>query len=214
MLITSDYRLYLVTDRTVLQHASPTLSLPQAIEQAILGGVSVVQLREKYLHSKAFFQQALAIKQICHAHHVPLLINDRVDIALAVNADGVHIGQDDLPADVVRAIIGKDKILGVTAKTVEQAQLAERQGADYLGVGAVFGTATKADAQAITLDTLKEICQSVAIPVVAIGGITANNVAQLETSGIEGVAVVSGILAQADIRQASEILHKKLERLF
>lgn len=208
-----NYHLYLVTDQAVLHNQSPNVPLVQAVEQAILGGVSIVQLREKNLNSKAFFEQALSIKKICQAHHVPLLINDRVDIAQAINADGVHIGQEDLPADVVRELIGKDKILGVTAKTVAQAQLAEQQGADYLGVGAMFGTTTKADAKAITFDTLKEITQAVQIPVVAIGGITADNVAQLENTGIQGVAVVSGILGQKDIRQASDNLRKKVENL-
>lgn len=208
-----DYRLYLVTDHDILQQAHPEQSLATAVEKAILGGVTMVQLREKNLGSKAFFEQALAIKKICDSHNVPLLINDRVDIALAVSADGVHIGQSDLPTDVVRQLIGDSKILGVTTKTVQQAQLAQAQGADYLGVGAVFGTTTKADAQTMTLDTLQQICQSVTIPVVAIGGITAENVLQLQGANIAGVAVVSGILGQADIRIASENLQKKLASL-
>lgn len=217
----ANLHLYLVTDRTILEKAHPTLSLDTAIEQAILGkaidgvagGVTMVQLREKNLGSRAFFDQALAVKKVCDTHRIPLIINDRVDIALAVNADGVHIGQSDLPADVVRKLIGGNKILGVTAKTVVQAQLAETQGADYLGVGAVFGTTTKADAETITIDTLKKICQSVNISVVAIGGITGENVLQLQGTGISGVAVVSGILGQKDIRGASENLREKFLKL-
>lgn len=209
----SDYQLYLVTDRRMVAKHCDAISLEAAVEQAILGGVTMVQLREKQLNSKAFFEQALAIKHLCHSYHVPLLINDRVDIALAVNADGVHIGQEDLPADIVRKLIGKDKILGVTAKTTDQAKLAQGQGADYLGVGAVFGTTTKADAKAITLDELSQICQAVSIPVVAIGGITYENIDKLQDIGIAGVAVVSGILGQADIQKASGELRDKIKTL-
>ncbi len=208
-----DCLLYLVTDRPVLAKIHPTLSLEQAVNQALAGGVTMVQLREKNLSANAFFEQALAIKKTCHAHNVPLIINDRIDIALAVNADGVHIGQSDLPAHVVRQLIGNDKILGVSAKTMQQAKLAEAQGADYLGVGAVFGTTTKADADTISLDTLRQIAQAVQIPVVAIGSITVDNVEKLQNTGIAGVAVVSGILGQADIRQASEMLQQKLGKL-
>ena len=208
-----DCLLYLVTDRPVLAKIHPTLSLEQAVNQALAGGVTMVQLREKNLSANAFFEQALAIKKTWHAHNVPLIINDRIDIALAVNADGVHIGQSDLPAHVVRQLIGNDKILGVSAKTMQQAKLAEAQGADYLGVGAVFGTTTKADADTISLDTLRQIAQAVQIPVVAIGSITVDNVEKLQNTGIAGVAVVSGILGQADIRQASEMLQQKLGKL-
>lgn len=208
-----DYRLYLVTDRAIVCNTHPHLSINTAIEQALRGGVTMVQLREKTLNSKDFFEQALTVKQVCQTYNTPLLINDRVDIALAVDADGVHIGQQDLPADVVRDLIGANKILGVTAKTVDQAQRAEQQGADYLGVGAVFGTTTKADAKAITMEKLRAICQAVTIPVVAIGGITAENVSKLENTGIKGVAVVAGILGQPNIEQASETLHKESDKL-
>lgn len=201
-----DYRLYLVTNSAVISD----MPLITAVEQAILGGVTLVQLREKNLDSRAFFEQAISVKQVCDKHGIPLLINDRVDIALAVGADGVHIGQADLPAEVVRRLIGDDKILGVTAKTVKQAIYAEQAGANYLGVGAVFGTTTKADAQPISHDTLKEICQAMTIPVVAIGGITADNILQLQGTGMAGVAVVSGILGQPDIKTASKNLREKL----
>lgn len=163
----ADYRLYLVTDRNCLQQQT----LEQAVEQAILGGVTLVQLREKAIASKAFYERALRIKAICHHYNVPLLINDRVDIALAVEADGVHIGQSDLPCGVVRQILGKDKIIGVSARTAQQAIQAQADGADYLGVGAMFATSTKQDAQTVTIASLTQIRQSVTLPIVAIGGI-------------------------------------------
>ena len=164
----ADYRLYLVTDRNCLQQQT----LEQAVEQAILGGVTLVQLREKAIASKEFYERALRIKAICHHYNVPLLINDRVDIALAVEADGVHIGQSDLPCGVVRQILGKDKIIGVSARTAQQAIQAQADGADYLGVGAMFATSTKQDAQTVTIASLTQIRQAVTLPIVAIGGIT------------------------------------------
>lgn len=198
----ADYRLYLVTDRNCLQQQT----LEQAVEQAILGGVTLVQLREKAIASKEFYERALRIKAICHHYNVPLLINDRVDIALAVEADGVHIGQSDLPCGVVRQILGKDKIIGVSARTAQQAIQAQADGADYLGVGAMFATSTKQDAKTVSVETLNDIRQSVSIPIVAIGGINhttlpalqqALQAAETSTDGvIDGVAVVSAILGQ------------------
>ena len=208
----ADYRLYLVTDRNCLQQQT----LEQAVEQAILGGVTLVQLREKAIASKEFYERALRIKAICHHYNVPLLINDRVDIALAVEADGVHIGQSDLPCRVVRQILGKDKIIGVSARTAKQAIQAQADGADYLGVGAMFATSTKQDAKTVSVETLNDIRQSVSIPIVAIGGINhatlpalqqALQAAETSTDGvIDGVAVVSAILGQKDVKLASEQL--------
>lgn len=209
----ADYRLYLVTDRNCLQQQT----LEQAVEQAILGGVTLVQLREKAIASKAFYERALRIKAICHLYNVPLLINDRVDIALAVEADGVHIGQSDLPCGVVRQILGKDKIIGVSARTAQQAIQAQADGADYLGVGAMFATSTKQDAQTVTIASLTQIRQSVTLPIVAIGGINHTTLPALQQAlqaadtSIDGVAVVSAILGQKDVKLASEQLKEMIK---
>lgn len=209
----ADYRLYLVTDRNCLQQQT----LEQAVEQAILGGVTLVQLREKAIASKAFYERALRIKAICHHYNVPLLINDRVDIALAVEADGVHIGQSDLPCGVVRQILGKDKIIGVSARTAQQAIQAQADGADYLGVGAMFATSTKADAQTVTIASLTQIRQAVTLPIVAIGGINHTTLPALHQAlqaaemSIDGVAVVSAILGQKDVKLASEKLKEMIK---
>lgn len=209
----ADYRLYLVTDRNCLQQQT----LEQAVEQAILGGVTLVQLREKAIASKEFYERALRIKAICHRYNVPLLINDRVDIALAVEADGVHIGQSDLPCGVVRQILGKDKIIGVSARTAQQAIQAQADGADYLGVGAMFATSTKQDAKTVSVETLNDIRQSVSIPIVAIGGINHTTLPALQQAlqaadtSIDGVAVVSAILGQKDVKLASEKLKEMIK---
>ncbi|HCC65425.1 MAG TPA: thiamine phosphate synthase [Moraxella sp.] len=209
----ADYRLYLVTDRNCLQQQT----LEQAVEQAILGGVTLVQLREKAIASKEFYERALRIKAICHHYNVPLLINDRVDIALAVEADGVHIGQSDLPCGVVRQILGKDKIIGVSARTAQQAIQAQADGADYLGVGAMFATSTKADAQTVTIASLTQIRQAVTLPIVAIGGINHTTLPALQQAlqaadtSIDGVAVVSAILGQKDVKLASEKLKEMIK---
>lgn len=209
----ADYRLYLVTDRNCLQQQT----LEQAVEQAILGGVTLVQLREKAIASKEFYERALRIKAICHRYNVPLLINDRIDIALAVEADGVHIGQSDLPCGVVRQILGKDKIIGVSARTAQQAIQAQADGADYLGVGAMFATSTKQDAKTVSVETLNDIRQSVSIPIVAIGGINHTTLPALQQAlqaadtSIDGVAVVSAILGQKDVKLASEKLKEMIK---
>ncbi|ONG38092.1 thiamine-phosphate diphosphorylase [Enhydrobacter sp. H5] len=213
MLNRADYQLYLVTDRNCLQQQT----LEQAVEQAILGGVTLVQLREKAIASKEFYERALRIKAICHHYNVPLLINDRVDIALAVEADGVHIGQSDLPCGVVRQILGKDKIIGVSARTAQQAIQAQADGADYLGVGAMFATSTKQDAKTVSVETLNDIRQSVSIPIVAIGGINHTTLPALQQAlqaadtSIDGVAVVSAILGQKDVKLASEKLKEMIK---
>ncbi|EGD48469.1 thiamine-phosphate pyrophosphorylase [Ruminiclostridium papyrosolvens DSM 2782] len=195
-----DYTLYLVTDRELMS----TKTLEEAVEQAIMGGCTLVQLREKTASSREFYQTALNIKAITDKYKVPLIINDRVDIALAIDADGVHVGQSDLPATIVRKIIGKDKILGVSAGCAEKAIEAQREGADYIGVGALFSTSTKTDAKSVSKETLIKIVKEVSIPVVGIGGINEQNVAQLKNTGIDGIAVVSAIIAQKDIKLSAE----------
>lgn len=199
-------RLYAVTDRSWLDGRS----LAEDVEAAIRGGATLIQLREKSMDINDFVEEAEEILSVCRKYGVPLIINDNIDVALAVGADGIHIGQDDTSAAKAREILGEDKIIGVTAKTVCQAQKAERDGADYLGSGAVFGTSTKADAKPMNLETLKSITSSVNIPVVAIGGITGENVLYLKGSGIAGAAVVSGIFAQKDIEAAARDLSRKI----
>ena len=175
-----DLLLYGVTDRSWLGERT----LYSAVEQSILGGVTMVQLREKDLEKEEFQKEARQIQELCKKHQVPFLINDNVELAVEIEADGVHVGQHDMEAGEVRRKIGPDKILGVSAQTVEQALKAQAAGADYLGVGAVFPTGTKDDADAVSLDTLKAICQAVDIPVVAIGGIKESNIQALKGSGI------------------------------
>ena len=195
----NDLILYAVTDRTWLKN----MTLCEQVEEALKGGATFVQLREKELDDEVFLKEAFEIKELCKRYNVPFVINDNVDIAIKVNADGVHIGQKDMEAGYVRSIIGEDKILGVSAQTVEQAILAEKMGADYLGVGAVFSTGSKADADDVSHNTLMAICDAVSIPVVAIGGIGQSNVLELAGSGICGVAVISAIFAADNIRKAT-----------
>ncbi len=202
-----DLLLYGVTDRSWLGERT----LYSAVEQSILGGVTMVQLREKDLAQEEFQKEARQIQELCKKHQVPFLINDNVELAVEIEADGVHVGQHDMEAGKVRQKIGPDKILGVSAQTVEQALKAQAAGADYLGVGAVFPTGTKDDADAVSLDTLKAICQAVDIPVVAIGGIKESNILSLKGSGICGVAVVSAIYAKEDPQAAAAGLRKLTE---
>lgn len=192
--------LYAVTDRMWLNGRT----LSQDVQQALEGGATMIQLREKELSYPSFLSEASQIKKLCKKFNVPFIINDNVDVAIACGADGVHVGQKDMQAQNVREKLGKDKIIGVSAQTVEQAILAEKNGADYLGVGAVFTTSTKKDADFVSYDTLKEICNVVSIPVCAIGGIYDYNIKNLSGTGIDGVAVVSAIFAQKDIKKASE----------
>ena len=199
-----DLLLYAVTDRRWLADGE---TLYQVVEQAIDGGVTFVQLREKGLAKDLFLEEAREIKKLCNARKIPFVINDSVDIALAMDADGVHVGQSDMEAGDVRETLGPDKIIGVSAQTVEQAKLAEAHGADYLGVGAVFATGSKDDAVEVGPQTLRDICQAVSIPVIAIGGISKENVSQLTGSGICGIAVISAIFAQKDVKAASKELH-------
>ena len=206
----NDLLLYAVTDRNWLPEGE---TLEEQVEKCLKGGATCIQLREKQLSEEEFLEEARRMKAVCAKYHVPLLINDNVEIALAVDADGVHVGQSDMEALDVRAKLGPDKIIGVTAKTVEQALLAEKHGADYLGSGAVFGTSTKEDASKMDHQVLKQICQAVQIPVVAIGGITEENVAELAGNGICGVAVVSAIFAKKDIEAATRELKKRTEEM-
>jgi thiamine-phosphate pyrophosphorylase len=190
-----DYKLYLVTDRDILKNTD----IYTAVEEAIKGGVTLVQLREKTSSSLEFYNIALKLKEITSKYNIPLIINDRIDIALAVDASGVHIGQSDLPASIVRKLIGKDKILGVSATTLDEAKQAKEAGADYIGVGAMFPTNTKQDAKAVSIEELKLIKEAISIPVVAIGGITLDNAPLLKPSNIDGVSVISAILGKEDI---------------
>lgn len=200
-----DFILYAVTDRHWLNGES----LYSQVEKALKGGATFVQLREKNLDSAHFLEEAKEIKELCRQYGVPFVINDNVEIALAMDADGVHVGQSDMEAGDVRRKLGADKLIGVSAQTVEQALLAQERGADYLGVGAVFPTGSKADAVEVGHDTLKAICEAVTIPVVAIGGITRDNVAELKGSGISGIAVISAIFAQKDIQAAAADLKEQ-----
>ncbi|MBS6955268.1 MAG: thiamine phosphate synthase [Enterocloster asparagiformis] len=201
--------LYAVTDRSWLNGRT----LYDQVEEALAGGATLIQLREKELDREHFLEEARELKALCRRYGAPFVINDSVDIAAAVDADGVHVGQSDMAAGDVRFRLGPDKIIGVSAQTVDQALLAERSGADYLGVGAVFHTGTKRDATDVSYETLREICRAVKIPVVAIGGINRGNVEQLAGSGICGVAVVSAIFAQQDIRAVAADLRAAVERM-
>ena len=204
-----DLLLYVVTDRSWLGNESLYIQ----VEKALTGGATFIQLREKELEVGKFLEEAKEIKDLCKKWHVPFVVNDNVDIAITTDADGVHVGQKYMEAGNVRELIGRDKILGVSVQTVEQAVLAEKRGADYLGVGAVFYTGSKADADYVSYETLREICQAVSIPVVAIGGITADNIMGLSGSGICGIAVISAIFAQSDIVKATARLRDLTEKM-
>lgn len=198
----SNFILYAVTDRRWLN----ARELKDDVRKSLEGGVTFLQLREKSLDEKAFLEEAKQLKKLCAEYKVPFVINDNVDIAYKIDADGVHIGQDDMQVKDVRMKLGKDKIIGVSAHTVEEAVLAEKEGADYLGVGAVFQTKSKKNVKAMPYDTLKAICEAVSIPVVAIGGIERENVEMLSGSGVCGIAVISAIYAEKDIIEATKKL--------
>ena len=204
-----DLLLYAVTDR----HWLNGRTLYSQVEEALKGGATFIQLRKKELDEEHFLEEAKEIKELCRRYQVPFVINDNVEIALAVDADGVHVGQSDMEAGDVRAKLGPDKIIGVSAQTVEQAVMAEQNGADYLGVGAVFPTGSKADALEVSHDTLKAICKAVKIPVIAIGGISKENILELSGSGICGIAVISAIFAKDDIEEAARELRGLTEKM-
>lgn len=198
--------LYAVTDRSWLNNKT----LYNEVEQALKGGATFIQLREKELKYKDFLKEAFEIKKLCQSFHVPFVINDNVEIAKETDADGVHIGQNDMDMERARKILGNNKIIGVSVQTVEQAIKAEKEGASYLGVGSVFSTTSKDDAINVTKDTLKNICENVHIPVIAIGGITNENVYELKDTGICGIAVISAIFAKNDVKKATEELMKNI----
>ena len=182
-------------------------------EESLEGGVTFLQLREKNLDTDSFFKEAIKIKELCKKYNLPFIINDNVEIALKSNADGIHVGQDDMNAKEVRKLIGNDKILGISVQTVEQALLAQEQGANYLGVGSIFTTTSKDDAKNVSINTLKEICNAVNIPVVAIGGIDKDNIKQLSKTGINGIAVISAIYANKNIKEATATLKKLVKEI-
>lgn len=199
-------RLYLVTNR----YQDSVESFLAKVETACRSGVTIVQLREKNLTTNQYYQLAKQVKEITDAYHVPLIIDDRLDVCLAVDAAGLHIGDDELPVSVARQVLGPEKILGVTAKTIKRALEAETSGADYLGTGAIFPTTTKENAPITLISTLKTICQTVAIPVVAIGGLTSENIDQLMGTGIAGVAVVRDLMQAEDIEVKTQTFLTKL----
>lgn len=200
-----DYSLYLVTDRNILKGRP----LCEAVEQAILGGVTLVQLREKDVSTREFYKQAVEVKKITENYNIPLIINDRLDIAQAVDAEGVHLGQSDMPLIAARNILGKSKIIGISVGNIEEAVEAEKNSADYIGIGTIFFTGTKKDIELpIGIEGLKKIYNNINIPAVAIGGINENNFREVLSTGIEGISVVSAILGKNNIKAAAETLHK------
>lgn len=201
-----DMLLYAVTDRSWLKGQT----LYEQVEAALKGGATFLQLREKNLSDEEFLEEAESIKTLCKKYQVPFVINDNVEIAGKVDADGVHVGQSDMETGNVRELLGPDKIIGVSCKTVEQALLAQERGADYLGVGAMYATDTKSDATTVTREALKAICEAVEIPVVAIGGLKQNNLEILRGTNVDGAAVVSALFAQENIQKAAEDLKKAL----
>ncbi len=205
----NDFLVYAVTDR----HWLGEETLAMQVEKALKGGATFIQLREKTLDEEAFMAEAIEIQALCRKYGVPFVINDNVAIAKAMDADGVHVGQKDMEAGDVRAILGPDKIIGVSTANVAEAIKAQECGADYIGCGAVFSTNTKADTRDVDYDTLKAVCDAVDIPVVAIGGITRDNIVQLAGTGIDGVAVISAIFGQEDIEEATRDLKKQTKQI-
>ena len=204
-----DLLLYAITDR----RDTDKKTFFEKIEKALQGGVTILQLREKELDEDSFINEAIEVKNICRKHGVPLIINDNVNVALKSGADGVHVGIEDMPIDEIRRTVPDSFIIGATCKTVEQAQSAERLGADYMGVGAVFPSPTKKNAVRITREQLKEICASVSIPAVAIGGISLENVDELKGGGMSGIAVVSAVFSADDIQKTASLLKEKAKSL-
>lgn len=200
-----DYSLYLVTDRSFLGNRS----LKAAVSEAIEGGVTFIQIREKDISTRAFYKIAAEVKEVTDYYKIPLVINDRIDIAQAIDADGVHLGQSDMPIEIARMILGKNKIIGISVKDVKEAIEAEENGADYVGVGTVFYTGTKKDInKPIGLEGLREVCSSIKIPKVAIGGINKDNLKDILSAGADGAAIVSAILGEVDIKEASKLIKK------
>lgn len=202
--------LYGITDRYWLNGRS----LIHDVQLALEGGVTMIQLREKNLDEESFYREAIEIKELCKKFHVPFIINDNVELAKKVDADGIHVGQNDMAAQDVRAIIGPDKILGVSTQTVDEALLAQKMGADYLGVGAVFPTGSKDDCWVLSHDLCREICSAVTIPVVAIGGINLGNISKLSGLGFSGISLISAIFGQDDIKSAVMKLKEEVSKIF
>lgn len=204
-----NYSLYLVTN----SNNKTNEEFLKIIEEAILGGVTIVQIREKEIPTRDFYNLAIEVKKITDKYDIPLIVNDRIDVAISIKAEGVHIGQSDLPADVVRSIIGDEKILGVSAATIEKAKEAEKAGADYIGSGAIYPTKTK-ETSCITMDYLKKIVDNVNIPVIAIGGLDKNNIdKKLINTGIKGISIVSAIMNNDNPKIASKTLKKKFDSI-
>lgn len=198
-----DYSLYLITNRSFLKGRS----LKTVVEESILGGTTIIQVREKNISTREFYRVALEVKEVTDHYKVPLIINDRIDIAQAIDADGVHLGQDDMPLTIAREILGKNKIIGISAGTLDEALEAQKDGADYLGIGAIFYTGTKKDIDVpIGVDQLKHIYDNINIPAVAIGGINETNFKEVLSTGVTGISVISAILDKEDIRSASKML--------
>lgn len=202
--------LYGITDRYWL-NGRPLI---HDVQLALEGGVTMIQLREKNLDEESFYREAIEIKELCKKFHVPFIINDNVELAKKVDSDGIHVGQNDMAAQDVRAIIGPDKILGVSTQTVEEALLAQKMGADYLGVGAVFPTGSKDDCWVLSHDLCREICSAVTIPVVAIGGINLGNISKLSGLGFSGISLISAIFGQDDIKSAVMKLKEEVSKIF
>ena len=212
MKVTDDQLLlYAVTDRHWLKEGE---LLDTPVEQALRGGATFLQIREKDMDEESFEKEALRLQKLCRSYGVPFIVNDNVPLAVRIDADGIHVGQEDMEAGQVREMIGPDRILGVSAQTVEDALRAEAAGADYLGVGAVFPTGSKDDAVEVSKETLKAICEAVSIPVVAIGGITYDNLEELTETGIAGISVISAVFGQEDIEEATAKLKAKAYGIF
>lgn len=202
-------RLYAVTDGAWLGQKT----MAEAVREAVLGGATMIQLREKHMNTEDFLKEAIEVKKVTDAFGIPLIINDNIEVCQKSGAAGVHVGQSDTEASRARAVLGKDKIIGVTAKTPKLARLAEAAGADYIGCGAVFGSTTKTDTSKISLEQLKSVCEAVSLPVVAIGGINENNAALLEGTKVAGIAVVSSVFAKDDIQAAARVMKKMADKL-
>lgn len=207
-----DYTLYLVAEERLIRDSG--LSIETAVEEAILGGVTLVQLREKESSALEFYNLSIKVKNITDKYNIPLIINDRLDIMLATDAAGVHLGQDDMPVAAARRLVGKDKIIGASARTTKEAIRAEEDGASYIGAGSVFNTITKKDAKHISMEELKDMTSAVSIPVIAIGGVNKDNIEMLKDTGIKGIAVVSAILSEKNIKKAAEDLLFRSKELF
>ncbi|BCJ93116.1 thiamine-phosphate synthase [Anaerocolumna cellulosilytica] len=205
----TDYSLYLVTDRQLMS----TETLEEAVEQALLGGCKLIQLREKTATSREFYELACSIKRLTNRYQAKLIINDRIDIALAIDADGVHVGQNDLPGTLARKLIGTDKLLGISVSTIHEAVEAAACGADYLGIGAMYPTATKTDAKTVSMDELLEIRAALTLPLIVIGGINQSRVADFKNTGINGIAVVSSVISQKNIKKATIELKRLTNQL-